>query len=50
VLASALAAKAEIFITGDKEILDLQEKPEDMRILSSREFWSLLAGKQGRRG
>jgi uncharacterized protein len=49
VVASALKAKAEILITSDQEILDLEEKPEGLRILSPREFWSLSAGKQRRK-
>jgi uncharacterized protein len=49
VVASALKARAEILITGDKEILDLAENPEGLRILSPRDFWDLSAGKQRRK-
>jgi putative PIN family toxin of toxin-antitoxin system len=45
VVASALKAKAEILITGDQEILDLDENPAGLRILSPREFWNVVAGK-----
>ena len=38
ILSSALAADAEIFITGDKELLALQ-KLQRLRILSPRQFW-----------
>lgn len=36
VVGSALNAHAEILITGDREILDLNEKPEGLRILNPR--------------
>lgn len=42
---SALAAKAEILLTGDRELGDLKEKPKGLRILRPREFWDLAAGK-----
>jgi uncharacterized protein len=50
VVGSALNAKAEILITGDQEILDLNEKPEGVRIVNPREFWNLTASKKKRRG
>jgi uncharacterized protein len=43
VVGSALNAKAEIVITGDHEMLALKRKPEDLRIISPREFWNLVA-------
>ena len=43
VVGSAINAKAEIMITGDREILDLKNKPENLRIVSPREFWNLAA-------
>jgi len=46
VVASALKAKAEVLITGNREMLDLKEKPEGLRILSARDFWNLAAGKE----
>jgi uncharacterized protein len=41
VVASAINAKAEVLITGDREMLDLKKKPEGLRIISPREFWNL---------
>jgi uncharacterized protein len=49
VVGSALNAKAEILITGDQEILDLNEKPEGLRIVNPREFWNLMASKKRRK-
>ena len=46
VVGSAIASKAEILVTGNQEILDLKQKPEGLRIISPREFWSLAAGKK----
>lgn len=48
IVASALAAKAEILLTGDREMLDLKKKPESLRILSPREFWDLAVSKKDR--
>ncbi len=50
VVGSALNAKAEILITGDQEILNLNEKPEGLRIVNPREFWNLVASKKKRKG
>jgi uncharacterized protein len=41
VVGSAINANAEIVVTGDREMLDLKKKPEDLRIISPREFWNL---------
>jgi predicted nucleic acid-binding protein len=49
VVGSALNAKAEILITGDQEILNLNEKPEGLRIVNPREFWNLTASKKKRK-
>lgn len=46
VVGSALKSGAEILVTGDQEILDLKDKPQGLRILSPREFWTLAAGKE----
>jgi len=43
VVGSAINAKAEILITGDKEMLALKKKPKDLRIINPREFWNLAA-------
>jgi predicted nucleic acid-binding protein len=45
---SALKARAEILITGDEEILDLEEKPKGLRISSPRDFWDLLSKERQR--
>jgi predicted nucleic acid-binding protein len=42
IVASALAGGAEVFVTGDKELLDL-ENAERMPVLSPRQFWERLA-------
>jgi putative PIN family toxin of toxin-antitoxin system len=39
VLASAIAAEAEILITGDKDLLDKAGKVESLRIMIPRTFW-----------
>ena len=43
ILACAIAGKADVFVTGDKELLDLR-KLEDLAIVSPRELWNQLAG------
>ncbi|EQD36000.1 PilT protein domain protein [mine drainage metagenome] len=46
ILACAVAAKADVFVTGDKALLDLC-KVEDMPILSPRQLWQKLSGLGG---
>lgn len=41
VLASALAAKAEVFVMGDKDLLDVASQVADLVITDPRGFWSL---------
>ena len=41
ILAAALSGKAELFITGDKELLDLG-KVGNLTIISPRAFWNRL--------
>ena len=41
VLASALAAKAEVFVTGDKDLLDMANQVADLVITDPRGFWNL---------
>ena len=48
VLSAAIAGKAEMFVTGDKELLDLR-KVEDLAILSPRQFWDRLKAQPKRR-
>jgi len=50
VVGSAVRAKAAILITGDQEMLDLEDKPGGLRIVNPREFWNLAAGKQKPKG
>ncbi|WP_103027200.1 putative toxin-antitoxin system toxin component, PIN family [Salinibacter altiplanensis] len=39
VLASAIAAEAEILITGDKDLLDIADEVESLRVMTPRAFW-----------
>ncbi len=48
ILAAAIAAGAEILVTGDKELLDLGHI-EGLEILSPRQFWEKLKARQQRR-
>ena len=48
ILAEAIAAGAEVLVTGDKELLDLGHI-EDLEILSPRQFWEKLKTQQQRR-
>ena len=41
IVSSAINGNAEIFITGDKELLELG-KIQSMKILSPRSFWETL--------
>ena len=41
VLAAAVAAGADVFVTGDRELIAL-ERVGDVRILSARSFWEKL--------
>lgn len=43
VVACAIAARTDVFVTGDKELLDLREI-QGMPIVSPRELWRRLAG------
>ena len=46
IIASALAGQAEVFITGDKALLELQ-RIEKLPVMSPRQFWEVLAAKGG---
>jgi putative PIN family toxin of toxin-antitoxin system len=48
ILAAAIAAGAEVLVTGDKELLHLGHV-EELEILSSRQFWEKLKAQQQRR-
>lgn len=39
VLASAIAAEAEILITGDKNLLEIEDQVGALRIMTPRTFW-----------
>ena len=48
ILSAAISGKAEVFVTGDKELLNLGEV-EDLAILSPRQFWDKLKAQPKRR-
>jgi putative PIN family toxin of toxin-antitoxin system len=48
ILAAAIAAGAEVLVTGDKELLDLGHI-EGLEIISPRQFWEKLRAQQQRR-
>ena len=45
IVASALAGNANVFVTGDKALLQLHNV-EHLPIVSPRNFWKMLAGRQ----
>jgi putative PIN family toxin of toxin-antitoxin system len=45
IVASAIAGNANVFVTGDKALLELQSV-EHLPIISPRNFWEMLAGRQ----
>ena len=42
VLASALAAKADVLVTGDKDLLDVANEVSGVTITDPRGFWNLV--------
>jgi putative PIN family toxin of toxin-antitoxin system len=42
VLESAIRAKADILVTGDKDLLAVSKKVSQLKIISPRGFWDLL--------
>jgi len=42
VLESALKAKADILVTGDKDLLDISKEVPQIKIISPRGIWELL--------
>ena len=42
VLESALRAKADILVTGDKDLLVISKSVSQLKIISPRGFWELL--------
>ena len=49
ILAAAVAGKADVFVTGDAELLRLS-KIGQLRVVSPRQFWDVLTGRRGRGG
>ena len=45
IVASAIAGNANIFVTGDKALLELQSV-EQLPIVSPRKFWEMLSGRK----
>jgi putative PIN family toxin of toxin-antitoxin system len=45
IVASAIAGSANIFVTGDKALLELQSI-EQLPIVSPRKFWEMLSGRE----
>lgn len=41
ILSCAIEGKADVFVTGDRELLDLKEI-DNMQIISPREFWNMI--------
>lgn len=48
ILACAIAGEAEVFVTGDRELLDLKQA-KGLPIVSPRQLWLELAGLEGRK-
>ena len=42
VLATALEAGAEVLVTGDRDLLSVKDRVQDLRILDPRGFWEEL--------
>lgn len=42
VLESALRTKADVLVTGDKDLLDISKDVPQIKIISPREFWELI--------
>ncbi len=49
ILGAAIAARAEVFVTGDRELVELGNV-EGMRVVSPRQFWEGLKSRRQRRG
>ncbi|KPK14403.1 MAG: hypothetical protein AMJ67_16255 [Betaproteobacteria bacterium SG8_41] len=47
ILACAITGKADVFVTGDKELLDLR-KVEGLVVVSPRELWHQLLGPESK--
>ena len=49
ILGAAVASGAEVFVTGDRELVELGSV-EGMRVVSPRQFWEGLKSRRQRRG
>jgi uncharacterized protein len=49
IVAAAISAGAEVLVTGDKELLELN-RVADLEVLSPRQFWEKLKAQQQRGG
>ena len=45
IVASALSGKAQVFVTGDKALLEL-DCVDGLSIVSPRQFWEMLSGRR----
>jgi putative PIN family toxin of toxin-antitoxin system len=45
ILAAAIAGDAQVFVTGDRELLGLKQC-KNVRILSPRQFWEILGARR----
>lgn len=48
VIACAVIGRADVMVSGDRDLLDL-ERVADIPILSARQFWQLLQGRENGR-
>ena len=44
VVASVVSCGADVFVTGDRQLLDAVGEVEEIRFLSPRDFWEMLSG------
>lgn len=44
VLASAIAAGADVLVTGDQDLLDVADEVESLQIMTPRSFWEVRQG------
>jgi putative PIN family toxin of toxin-antitoxin system len=42
VVAAAIEGKAEVLVTGDKDILDVRDKLSQIKAMTPREFWESI--------
>jgi uncharacterized protein len=47
ILAAAIAADADVLITGDRDLLSVADQVEEIAILSPRQFWEMLRSEGG---